>query len=154
VSGAPLACLVAFMDSLGMHVGWSLRNNSKRPAVQTVRGEVIKWRNTETAPYTKMHGVRIAAFRALTDKIHIETERVYRTQTAGTTQRSEQFKKRFIYFDNSGKRIHSTVANNLPEFIGRCQRWFKQNNGETPINVSYMETIKNIEQKYQITTVS
>ena len=147
VPGKPVACLVAFMNDLGMHVGWSLRNKSKNPLVMNVRGEVIKWGDTEPLPYIKKQGIKVAVLRAITDKVHIETERVYKTKTSGVSQESEQISKRVVCFDDSGKRIHGAVSDALPRFIERCQRWFKQNNHETPINVSYIDTVKNVEQK-------
>lgn len=146
VPGSPTACLVAFMDDIGMHIGWSKRNNSKQPSVVNVRNEVIKWENVEPVPYTKKVGTQVAVLRALTDKIHIESERRYITETEGTSQKSTQIKERRLCFDDSGNYLPSDINNEIPAFVERAQRWFKQNNDETPINVSYMNTVKNQEQ--------
>lgn len=152
VPGKPVACLVAFMDGLGLRIGWSLRNNSKRPLVQNVRGEVIKWGNVEPLPYIKKQGIKVALLRAITDKIHIETARVYETKTTGVSQESMQIGKHVICFEDSGKRIHNVVSNALPKFIKRCQLWFQQNNHRVPVNVSYMDTVKNVEVKNEWNT--
>lgn len=145
VPGKPLACLVSFMYKGYLHIGWSLRNTSREPLVQNVRNEIIKWGKLEPVPYTKKIAIKIAILRALSDKVHIETERKYSVHTSGITQSSVQTRKRVICHNDAGERLSNTVSNELPHFVERSLRWFKQNRNETPVNVSYLGTVKDID---------
>ena len=145
VPGVPIAALVAFVGSNGIMIGWSKRNSGVYATTMDVTGKTIGFANVEPFSYTKKFAVKVAVLRALSDRIHVETESQYLTKIVGISGESSKVRERVFGHTDGGETIPDIIMRELPDFVIRAIRWFKQMNGEDPVNVSHFSSVKNLD---------